>query len=124
MKKLFFTFTFFFLTLSAHAADNSWTATDTTLQVTYLTLHAMDWAQTLHIARNPEQYCEMNNFLGEHPSEGRVNSYFALTAIAQTGLTYILPKPWRTGWQVGFIVDRYSYVQHNRRLGIGISLHF
>ncbi len=107
-------------------ADNTktWTATDTTLQVTYLTLHAMDWAQTLHIARNPQRYYETNHSLGQHPSEGRVNSYFALTGIANTALTVALPKPWRTGWQVGIIVHDYTYVQHNHRIGIGISLRF
>ena len=109
----------------AHSSEKAdWTWTDTGLQVTYLTLHTMDWTQTLHIARNPDKYYEMNQTLGRHPSEGRVNSYFAATALLNTGAAWLLPKPWRTMWQVGFIVDRYAYVQHNRRIGIGISLHF
>jgi len=110
--------------VNAARADSKWTANDTALQLTYTTLHVMDWTQTLHIARNPEKYYETNSHLGRHPSEGRVNSYFAGGLVLNTAVAYVLPKPWRTMWQVGFIVDRYAYVQHNRRIGIGISLHF
>lgn len=101
-----------------------WTTTDTVLQATYTALHVMDWSQTLHIARNPEQYKEQNTFLGEYPSTGRVNSYMALTLIANTAIPMYLKKPYRNIWQSIWIIHDYSFVQHNRRIGIGISLHF
>jgi hypothetical protein len=110
---------------AALASDKSeWTKGDTALQLTYTTLYAMDWAQTLHIARNPEKYYETNPHLGKHPSEGEVNSYFAAGLVLNTAVAYALPKPWRTVWQVGFIVDRYGYVRQNRNIGIGVSWCF
>jgi hypothetical protein len=111
----------------AHCGENKksdWTYTDTALQATFLTLHGMDWAQTLHIVRNPDKYYETNNILGKYPSEGRVNSYMALTAIGHTAIAYALPKPWRTMWQGTGIYIGYDSVQHNINAGIGISFHF
>ena len=113
------------LPTSVHAEDkSSWTWTDTGLEATYLTLHAMDWSQTLHIARNPQTYSEMNSILGPHPSTGRVNSYYALTGALHVGAAYFLPKPYRTVFQSTWIIIEYDWVQHNRRHGIGISLRF
>ena len=109
----------------AHSGEKAdWTWTDTGLQATYLTLHTMDWAQTLHMSRNPDKFYENNGLLGLHPSEGRVNSYFAVTALGHTAVSYILPKPWRTVWQGFWITTEYAYVQHNRKIGVGSSLHF
>jgi hypothetical protein len=114
------------ISVSSVQADDkgAWTTTDTVLQATYLTLHGMDWAQTLHIARNPDKYYETNKILGEHPSQGRVNSYFLLTGLAHTGIAGLLDKPWRTGWQLTGIYIGYDSVRHNREYGIGISFHF
>jgi hypothetical protein len=43
----------------------------------------MDWGQTRHIVKNPEQFYEKNLILGDHPSMSRVNVYF-IGAIAGT----------------------------------------
>jgi len=101
-----------------------WTTTDTVLQVTYSALHIMDWSQTLHIARNSEKYYETNPILGEHPSTGRVNTYFAVTLLANTVIPMHLNKPYRNIWQGIWIINQYTYVQHNRRISIGITLGF
>lgn len=128
---------FLAIALPAQAEDkNAWTATDTALQATYTVLHVMDWSQTLHIARN-HVHCypngtgiacaldyEDNSLLGEHPSIGLVNSYFASTLVLHTAVSYILPKPYRTIWQAITIGIEYGTVQHNRRTGIGVNLHF
>lgn len=101
-----------------------WTGTDTVLQATYTALHVMDWSQALHIARNPKTHTEGNKVLGEHPSTGRVNAYFATTLALQTIIPMKLNKPWRNIWQGTWIINQYFIVQHNRRAGLGITLHF
>lgn len=40
-------------------------------------LTVADWAQTRYIARNPNDYRELNPILGSHPSVGKVNIYFS-----------------------------------------------
>ena len=101
-----------------------WTVTDTILQALYATLHFMDWSQTLKIARNPDHYREINPILGEHPSEGHVNSYMAMSLVAHTGISFLLPKPWRTLWQGAGIAIKYTLVRHNESIGLEISMRF
>jgi hypothetical protein len=103
---------------------STWTTMDTSLEVVYGAFHVMDWSQTLHFVRNPERYYERNNILGRYPSEGRVNSYFALTLAGHAAVAYVLPKPWRTIWQSIWIGIEANQVNRNRELGVGISLHF
>lgn len=100
----------------------SWTAGDTILQLTFSAVHAMDWSQTLYIARNPCTDHETNPVLGEHPSKGRVNSYFASTLVLHTAISYVLPKPYRTIWQVVWIGGQAVTVKRN--IDVGIKIHF
>lgn len=110
----------------AHA-ESDWTTTDTALQVTYSVLHVMDWLQTRQIAANPDRWHETNPILGEHPSKGKVDAYFATTLIAHTAISYLLPKevdalgykvPARNIWQMVWIGVEAGYVAHNYSLGI------
>ena len=75
-----------------------WEKQDTVLQATYTALHILDWAQTREIERN-QAYHELNPILGRHPSEGRINTYFASTLLGHTLVSVLLPKPYRTWWQ-------------------------
>jgi hypothetical protein len=101
-----------------------WTAMDTSLEITYGAFHVMDWTQTLHLSRNPNGLHELNTIMGRNPSEGRVNSYFAMTLAGHAAVAYMLPKPWRTIWQSVWIGIEYDVVRQNREAGLGISLHF
>jgi hypothetical protein len=109
-------------------ARDEWTSGDTALQLTYTVAHVMDWNQTLHIARNPNRYEERNQlvsaFIGEHPTKQRVNAFCASTLLIHTGISYLLPKPYRTAWQSFWIGVEVGTVQHNREIGLGVSLHF
>ncbi len=51
------------------------------LLVALAILLAIDWLQTLTIARNPGRWRELNPLLGEHPSVARVNAWFAFVAL-------------------------------------------
>ena len=123
--KTFLTILFIVLAVSpVHADNKSWTATDTTLQLTFSTLLIMDWTQTLHIVRNKDKYYETNNMLGEYPSKRDVNRYFFTSLVGHAAVSYLLPKPYRTIWQSVYIIIEYDVIQKNRDLGIGISMHF
>lgn len=128
MKNLLMTMTLLALlitrTVSAGEEMYSWTAKDTSLEIIYAASHAMDWSQTLHISRNPQTYFELNPIMGPHPSEDKVKAYFALTLIAHAAMAYMLPPPYRTIWQSFWIGVETLAVQHNRAMGLGLSMHF
>lgn len=102
-------------------AHDAWTTKDTIYQGIFLAIHSIDFLQTKEIARNPN-YHETNLFLGKYPSQGRVNSYFFVTAIFHTTIAYYLPKKFRRVWQYVFIGMQSAYVVHNYYAGIRI--HF
>lgn len=126
--------------LLASTADAEWDKTDTALQATYTVLHIIDWGQTRWIAKNPYIYNdktfttsygeiihysdsfkenpEANFILGRHPSVNKVNIYFASTLIAHTTVSYILPKKYRTYWQLTTIGFESAVIGHNFKAGI------
>lgn len=131
MKPLFLTVYLLMIFASSAAADDrhKWTWEDTGLQTVFAGIWVADWSQTLHIARNPTKYYERGNtqgfvHLGNHPSIGRINSYFAGYLAWHTFVAYKLSKPYRTIWQGAYIIYDYDKVQKNRSIGIGLSVHF
>ena len=113
----------FALVVCAYADDTErkWTKTDTAFQLAYYTLHTVDWLQTRYIAKRPEKYYESNPLIGTHPSIGRVNTYFAVTAVINTLVPYALPKPYRTYWQGGMIGIEAVCIGSNARLGVKLQ---
>jgi len=101
-------------------ASDPWTTADSWREGAYLTLHAIDWAQTRNTARNPDRWCEDNVILGNHPSAGRVDRYFALTALAHVGLAATLPASWRVPFQYVTIGVEVGAVAKNFSLGLGM----
>ena len=136
MKKFLLVLLFCLLPVNVFAENlNRWTVPDVVLQGTYLTLHGMDWSQTLHIARNPDDYREKNKILGEHPSKEQVNRYFALTAIGHTTIAHFAPsickslgvaepKFCRTVWQATWIFIQWNTVAKNHEAGLKISFRW
>ena len=133
MKTLIFLILLNFTT-SAFAFDE-WTKTDTALQATYTVLHVIDWGQTASCANGgwhkfetstdsrgttitQHQRSEMNPILGKHPTPSVVHIYFASTLIANTIISYVLPKPYRTIWQgLGIGVEVWA-VGNNYNVGV------
>ena len=112
---------------AASASDLSkWTWEDTALQTVYSGLVAADYAQTLHITRDPVHYyeAEADRFIGKYPSKRKVNAYFSAMLLGHTAISYLLPKPYRTIWQGAYISYEYNTIQENRSIGLGISLHY
>lgn len=60
-----------------------------------------DWLTTIDIARRPNEFGEMNPALGRHPSVGRVNTFFGLSALGSGLLASKLPPKWRNVFLAG-----------------------
>jgi hypothetical protein len=79
-----------------------------------------DYRQTVYIARHPE-YHEINPILGEHPSVGKVNAYFAAGVVIKNGLFFTLPKKYRIPFGLGMTAISTGLVIHNNSVGIKIN---
>jgi hypothetical protein len=90
------------------------------LEGVWQTLHIADWGQTLDVARNPYDYHEINPIMGRHPSVGNVNIYMGMSALVHAGISYALPKKYRTYWQSISIVVTGALVVHNNSIGLEV----
>lgn len=104
--------------MSLAKAESDWTKTDTALQVTYTTLHVLDWGTSLDIANHKGMY-ETNFIMGKHPSRSTINTYFATTLALHTLVTYLLPQGVvRSAWQAVSIGVELGYVYSNFSIGL------
>jgi len=98
------------------------TGTDYALLATSTTLLAADWLTTVDYVRRGSRARELNVFLGPRPSVGRLNTYTALSAIANLSVARISkPSLRRAVWIVVSAVET-RVVLHN--LSIGYQLNF
>jgi hypothetical protein len=119
-----------------------WTREDSYRQAAVTALLVIDLGQTLWLVKNPKnsQVCqpspgfrqipcstthqprpEGNKLLGETPSIGRVNNYFAISILGHAAISYFLPRGWREGWQYVWIGIEANQVNYNRTIGIKID---
>lgn len=99
-----------------------WTDDDTARQALTLALLGADWAQTRSIAKGIPGIHETNPLLGEHPSTGRVNNYFAASMLGHTLLMNALPPEIRKWAQYGTIGLEAGVAGRNKlKLGIGMT---
>jgi hypothetical protein len=110
------------LASSVHAEEFSeWDATDKRLLWAGQALIAADWAQTRQIAKNPDQYSEKNRYLGEHPSVGKVNTYFVSALAAHYYTAAYLSGSDRTAMLTGIVAVEAYVVNRNAKLGLKIA---
>lgn len=113
-----------------------WTKEDTYRQTALAALLVTDWAQTRWIVKNPQttmqpssatgrpgpmqitSRVEGNPILGEHPSIGKVNNYFAASLVGHAAIAYLLPPELRNVWQYGWLLLEADAVVHNRSAGV------
>jgi len=112
--------------LPAQARD-PWTAADSALEAAGATLQLLDWSQSLYLAHggpiaHGHEGQESNPVLGSHPSYAEVNAYFAATLAGHLAIAYVLPRPWRTLWQVLLIGVEGDSVVHNMNIGARVAL--
>lgn len=102
-------------------ASDDWNRTDVMFEATYLTLHVVDWGQTLNIVSRDDKYHERNIILGKHPSRGDVNTYFAVTALLHVALANYLDRPARNYFQIGTIALEAAVIGNNYQIGLKTS---
>ena len=107
--------------LASCAGSRTWTKGDYIREGAYLAVHTVDWRQTRRIAEQPDQYRENNLILGEHPSVGRVNTYFAATTVGHILITHAIPHPYRAWWQYVTIGVSSAYVVNNYNIGLRVD---
>lgn len=107
--------------LHSEAQFSNWTPTDKALLAASTTMLILDWGQTLYIAKNPVRFHELNPILGEHPSVGSVNTYFAAAIIGNYLLADWLGATNRRLYLGGITALEAGVVLHNRGLGIKVS---
>jgi len=114
------------------AASDKWTTQDKVLEISWQVLHFIDWGQTRHIAKHPDEYYECETVyyaIGSHPDTGQVDFIMGLGAVAHPIITHLLPRKarflwtdimWypRTTWQSITIITTGRYVVGNAAIGI------
>ncbi len=85
---------------------------------------AIDWAQTIVIAQNPQTWSENNPLLGRHPSERRVHVYFACCCViifaGAIGLLEHAGPGWASLAMLAVALFEAYWVRHNWRNGIQV----
>lgn len=88
------------------------------------TLMVMDWAQTRYIADHPENFREggsMRRFIGENPTSGKTNKYFAGTIIINNAIGMMLPKKYKKTFYGVLNVVYLSTTTNNKSIGVKIK---
>jgi hypothetical protein len=118
LKMLFLLASSFILQCNAHAFE-PWSTRDITLELAYVSVAIIDWAQTRDIAseRRPGIY-ETNLILGRHPDKQTVNKYFLLTTLGHVALAGALNNPYRNWLQYAGIGVELYCIRKNIALGI------
>jgi hypothetical protein len=123
MKKLVLIFLLILIPypVQAYQFCENWTKTDTSFESIYVGLTIIDWGQTRDIAKHPQQYSEMNPFLGKHPSLDKVDTIIPLGIVAHGLVSMALPPKYRRYWQVLFIGGEIAAVWNNYNVGLRID---
>ena len=106
---------------SVATAGDSWDRTDKVLLVACLTTSALDYGQTMHIARNPQDHFEYNPLLGRHPSPTAVRNVFLIGAVVKIIVAELLPSRYRKVWLGGLAVSSGLIAVVNHRNGISFE---
>lgn len=91
---------------------------DFSLYSAYSTATYADWKQTQQIARHPERFKEANAPIGDNPSTGKVNQYFARKIALEVGISVILPITFSRIFLGGMSIYEFQAVKHNHSIGI------
>jgi len=119
----------------ARAAE-PWDRGDAALGAAALTATLIDWGQTRYIAKNPcphagggtdctDPYREggfARHFIGEHPTVGKVDRYFAIATVAGGLAAHFMPSACRKWFLGGIAVLELTVVNGNKRIGLKLEI--
>jgi hypothetical protein len=105
------------------------TVEDYILQTGFIGLMIADWKQTNWIVDHPIIYHddfyttheEWNPILGKHPSKKKIATYFSTCIVLHSGISYLLPKPYRTFFQLSGIAIELRVTTDNYYSGVKIN---
>ena len=106
-----------FALIYGNAEARSWTEAEKGWAAAAVTFTLIDWAQTRHIARNPDRWRELNPLLPQHPTLGQVNRHFIRSIAAGAALVYFLPE-YRLPILKTITVVQFGVTARNAYLGI------
>jgi hypothetical protein len=94
-------------------------------EVAYQTLHVIDTAQTLEIARHPDEFRETNLTMGDHPTTARVIGWSVTLGavhyvVSDFLLAHEMPKTY-AAWQLVTIGATAQDVRSNYRIGLRLG---
>jgi len=99
----------------------TWTKQDTYRHAALTTLFAVDYAQTMKIAREPNRFEEKNPIIGSHPNEQEVTLYFAGTYALTTVTAMFIPPKYRRWFQYIVIGGQSVCILNNLYVGLGMG---
>ena len=105
--------------VSANAAD-PWSTTDKALAAAFVVASVADWRQTREITKYEGVY-ETNPFLGHHPSNRRIDTYFVVSRLLTLGAAHFIPSGYRTAFLAGNVVVQLWYTTNNARIGLKVG---
>ncbi len=123
MKRLLIIFLLITSPAQAGILDD-WDTKDKILLSTYTISWTADWGQTRYIASHPEDYYELNNTLGEHPSTKEVDEYFLGLYIVNIFISNFLKPKLRKGYLLYWTIEHTRWVIRNKSIGIGFNFSF
>ena len=100
---------------------STWSRHDTYRHAALTAAFAVDYAQTMKVAREPENFSENNPILGDHPSEQEVTLYFATTYALTTATAMLLPPEYRKWFQYIIIGGQTAVIANNLHAGLGFG---
>ena len=111
------------LLLSSSVYADEWTTGDTYRELAFQTLNIIDWGQTRYVAEHPDQFYEKESqqFIGKHPTTGRVDAYMAQSAVLHFIVAYYLPSSWRVPFQYITIGGKLNNTIGNASIGVKVS---
>ena len=122
ISKIIFLPILFFLFFNFPVNAEEWSKKDYFFESVFLSLHAIDYFQTIKLSKNQNKYKEMNIFLGDSPSQEKINLFFLGTSLLHIGIVHIMPQKYRIYFQTSSIVITAAIVGHN--YGIGLKFGF
>jgi len=129
MKKLLLTVVLLLVLSSDCFAFDDWSKLDVAFETAYVIVTVIDWGQTLDIAKRPNQYSEINPFLGKHPSVDLVNTFIPISIAGHILISALIPNDCeifsmkcRTLWQ-SVTLGAESYMVVNN-FNIGLRMNF
>lgn len=90
------------------------------LEGSYLTLHTIDYFQTMQLA-DKHNIEETNLILGKRPTALQIQSYFLATAVMHVYVSATLPPKWRRIWQISTSIMEAKVIGNNVALGLRLS---